>query len=165
MGRQVNFWAVPDDLEDLEAAIRRRHEIEVVHSRSPSAEPRIVDSVTFTEDQHRWLSYCLVRTEDVSQILMRHVPAQGYWVVDTLRSPVVEFDGCFFDQRILRRGRVYYTDGYYGDDAWVRKPEAFSTWAASVLALTRRRLLRHETNYLGKRAAAWLEENGGELVG
>jgi hypothetical protein len=165
MGRQANFWALPEDIEDLLVPIKGLHAVEVVHSRSPSAKPRIVGTLNFVENQHRWLDYFLVRREDLPQVAMEHISAQGYWVVDYVRSPVVEFSSCFFNERVLRRGRVYYNEGYDEGSEWRLKPEAFRAWAARVVAKTRKQLMRHGTNFLGKRAAVWMKEKGGKLEG
>ena len=49
-----------------------------------------------------------------------HVPAQI--------SPVVELTRCFFDGHILRRGRLYFVDRYYGTNGdWIEKPEGSKT--------------------------------------
>jgi hypothetical protein len=112
-----------------------------------------------------WLHLFLARPEDVDAVVMRHVPTQGYWTVDVLYSPVVEFQRCYFDGKILRRGRAYFVDKYFGPNAdVVQKPEAFRKWAQSVLGAIRRGLHRRGLDYVGSDAERWLLSTEGALV-
>ena len=71
--------------------------------------------------------------------MTRHVPAQGYWTIDVLRSPVREFNRCYYDGKMLRRRRLDYVDGFYGaDDQWQIKADGFRSWARAVLRKTKR---------------------------
>jgi len=93
------------------------------------------------------------------------VPTQGYWTVDVLRSPVVQFRGCYFDGKIPRRGRVYYVDGFYAEnDEWVEKPESFRAWAKAVLKAAKKGLKRQDSDYIGPEASEWLAQGDGHLA-
>ena len=61
MGHQLNFHATLPDVARLEEIVRAIEPVVVLHSRSPTAEPRIVPSVNFEEQGRRWLFYFLVR--------------------------------------------------------------------------------------------------------
>jgi|GEM_PF-1998874 len=165
MGHQVNFYATPTDISELERRIDLLEPMVIIHDRSPTSQPRIVSSLDITEGDRRWLYYYLVRKKDLERVLTEHVPAQKYWSIDSLRSPVIEFNSCYFDGKTLGRGRVYYVDGYYGaDDAWVEKPESFRAWAKKVLRTIKRPLKKHNRiDYIGQNALAWLEREQGEL--
>jgi hypothetical protein len=96
---------------------------------------------------------------------MRHIPARREWTVDVDASPVIEVTGCSFDGRRLRRGRVYYVDGFYDENkAWREKNGAFLKWAKQVLSETRRVLKPHGTDYIGAEASSWLRSTGGSLT-
>lgn len=165
MGHQVNFFAAPADIEQLQQRIGEIQPLCILHRRSPTAQPRVLDRLRFEEDGGTLLFYGLVRACDLSQVVTRLVPAQGYWTVDVSRSPVVELTSCYFDGKILRRGRVYHVDGCYGDDAeWVRKPEGFRTWAAAVLRETKKCLTRDGSDYIGPAAAELVARSAIELV-
>lgn len=165
MGHQLNFHATPQDVAELEAGIRKLEPMVILHDRSPIADPRVLPSLGFREDGQPLLFYYLVRVTDLSRVATRHVPTQGYWTVDVLRSPVVEFSSCYFDGKVLRRGRVYYVDGFYGEDEeWVDKPESFRLWARAILKTTRKALKKHGADYIGHDALTWLQHEGGKLV-
>jgi hypothetical protein len=160
MAHQVNFYAAPEDIAQIEAEVRQIEPIEFLHSRSQAAGPRVVSSLDLREDGTPWLFFYLVRESDLAAVVTNRVPAQGYWTVDVFRSPVVEFNRCYFDGNILRRGRVYYVDGFYrSDEIWVEKSEYFRRWAKSVFKITKRCLKRHGTDYIGQEAWSWLNES------
>lgn len=166
MGHQVNFFATPPDIVHLEAAAAKLEPMLVLHDRSSSAEPRVLPSLNHREGAERQLYYFLVRQCDLLSVVTEYVPAQHYWVVDVLRSPVVEFNASYFDDKILRRGRVYYVDGFYGNDGlWVEKATSFRAWAKRVLAATRKALTKYDDGeYIGPDARAWLHRGGGTLA-
>jgi hypothetical protein len=165
MGKQVNFYLIPDEIAQLEEKLRALKEpFVIIHNRSSNSEPRILSNLNFIEDDHRWLFYYLVRKDDYASILMRNVPEQNYWVIDNLRSPVIEFNSCFYDGSILRRGRLYYIESYYGiDDELVAKPEPFRKWAKSVLSLTKKNLEKFNNDYIGEKTKHWVKQ-GGKLL-
>ncbi len=166
MGHQVSFYILPDDIAEIESAIGQLEPMRVLHSRSPSRDPRVLPSCHFYDEDagHPWLSYYLVRECDLGDVVTRYVSAQGYWSIDSLRSPVMEFSSCYFDGEIIRRGRLYYVDGFYDEEAWIEKSEGFRHWAKAVLRVTKKRLERHDSDYVGRAASEWVDREGGRLV-
>jgi hypothetical protein len=165
MGHQVNFYLDPFDTLSLEQTIRTVEPLLVLHSRSPRSEPRVVESASIEEDGQPWLFAFLVRREDLQSVVTRHVPAQGYWTIDVLKSPVIEFNRCFFDCTVLRRGRLYYVDGYYNaNQTWEDKEDGFQQWAKTVLTRTKKVLKKYKGDYIGTGADAWHSSSGGKLV-
>ncbi len=162
MGRQIVFYLAPSDMLELEFRLKKCGEVLILHSRSDKPKPRIVESTDFKESGHQWLFFYLVQPDDLSAINLEEVPEQRYWSIDELSSPVVELTRGYFDGKILRRGRLYYTHGFYGeDDLWVEKPEPFKSWAKRLLSVTRRtlKLDRDVSAYVGPEAET-LKEKG-----
>lgn len=160
MSHQVNFFLTNVDANALEAVWLGRDPIVVVHSRSVDGVPRILPSSDLEEAGRRWLFFGLLKREHLGALKMCHVPAQGYWSIDVVKSPIVEFDRCFFDGHVLRRGRLYFVDGYYdAHGSWVEKEESFRKWAKSLVASTRDRLLRHNGDYVGPEARSLLDSS------
>jgi hypothetical protein len=165
VGKQVTFFLLPGDLIALETEIARLQPFVVLHSRSPSNEPKRLSALDPAKSGEDWLHLFLVRPDDVLHVVSQHVPAQGYWAVDSLLSPVIEFQRCFFDGGQLRRGRAYFNETFYDSSkALVQKPEAFTNWARSVLSVIRKNLNRQGGDYLGSEAKRWLAGDGGSLV-
>lgn len=164
MGHQVNFYLDSEDTNALEQRLKSIEPFLVLHSRSPSATPLVLDSLNATENGKPWLFFYLVRPDDLKEVVCSHVPAQGYWSVDCLRSPAIEFTRCYKDSKIIRRGRIYFVDGFFDSDAvWQEKPDDFRAWAKKILTTTKRSLKKRGPEYIGTGAEAW-EASGRELV-
>ncbi len=160
MGHQLRFCATPIDTAELQQRFAKLEPMRILHNRSPSREPRVVDSLDFSEGGQRWRHYCLVRASDLGSVLTQHVPAQGHWVVDELRSPTVKCGVSYVAERFMRVGRLYYVDGYYGPAGeWIEKPEPFRRWAGAILRAARRALTKHEDLYIGSDARQYLERD------
>jgi len=167
MGHQSSFFLTPKDTADLDRRLREKTEFIVLLWESPTASPRIVDSLNFSEEGDPGLNKFLARPEDLDKIVTHYVDTQGYWTLEGDNSPVVEFSGCFFDGKILREGRVYYVDkSWTRDGGWVDKSEAFRKWAKMVHTTIKKSLKRRASKYveyIGADAQAWVDA-GGQLV-
>jgi hypothetical protein len=165
MGHQINFYLSPADTATVWLELRKTDSVQLLHSRSPTAQPRLLGTSDLLDNIEPWLFYFLVKSDDVNSVVMRHVPAQGYWTVDVVQSPVVELIKCFFDGQIIRRGRLYYTDKYYAPDGQLtRKSDLFVKWAKSLFATTRKCLTKQGGDYVGKDAAQWIAASSVELA-
>lgn len=167
MSHQLSFRATPKDLFVLETEFMRAHGCTCLAWRSPVPVPRQLSSFSSYEPGVDDLTVFLTSSDTLDEVVLRHVAAQGYWTVDTLRSPVLELGRCFIEGNALRRGRLYYADGYYGASReWVLKPERFRQWATSLLKTARRVFRRVDGEYVGAEAAhmSVLPESGAAKV-
>jgi hypothetical protein len=165
MGHQVNFYITNKDTASLEATLRQLGSLCILHDRSLTAMPRVVDSLDVHEGDQPWLYLYLARCEHLPEVRTKHVPTQGYWAIDMIQSPAIEFTRSFFDGHILRRGRAYYVDGFYRPDgAWIEKSDSFKGWARSVLNTFKKSLRRKGSDYIGHDALSWLSSSGGKLI-
>lgn len=139
MGHQINFYLSPRDMLELEKELLSLEETLILHDRSRGPYPRIVDSTDLVEDGDRQHFFNFVRTADLDSVVMKEVKTQGYWNIDDLRSPVIEFTRSNFNGELIRRGRLYYIDVYYDDSGkLVGKTPGFDVWAKKVLSKARR---------------------------
>jgi hypothetical protein len=152
MGRQIRLLLTLEDADNLFATFHKGCHSGVVHARSPNPRPRVLNSVTFQEAGQPWLFYYLVNPEDVDSITMREVPAQGYWVVDSLRSPVIEFTKSFCDNKSIRAGRLWYDVKYYEGDNLLQKSQSFQSWASQIFKVARNTLTKRDNYFLGAQA-------------
>lgn len=160
MGHQVNFYLTSLDTALLEASLRSKSDFLILHSRSVTSVPRVVDTLSFDEHGKPWLFLFLIRPDDIASVIMRHVPAQNYWVVDTVKSPVIEVTRCFFDAKIIRRGRFYYNDSFYNSDGvLLEKSELFRNWAKSNFRIVKGELQKFGLFYIGHDAKIWKESS------
>lgn len=165
MSHQFTYCALLEDFAEIESKLRAIEPFVILYSRSPTAAPRIAPALDFKDESGTWLFCYLVREADLAAVMTRYVPTQGYWAIEDFHSPVIQCTGCFFDEKILRRGRMYYADGAYDKNgAWVQKSEAFRRWAAAVFRAAKKCLKKLDWRYIGPAAARWLETSGGKLV-
>lgn len=153
MGKQVNFYLTPSDLVDVEALINTIEPCYILHSRSKSNEPLVIESFTMKEKGNDWWDFYLVRQCDILDVKMEEVPSQGYWSIDGMQSPVIKFNKCPFDGFTLGRGRIYFNEKYYGANASLTyKPDAFKVWANTILRRVKKKLLKKDDFYWGEEA-------------
>jgi hypothetical protein len=165
MSHQFTYYALLDDFAQIEENLRRIEPIVILYDRSPTATPRTASALNFKDGDKGWLYFYLIREVDFGAVTTHYVPEQGYWTIECLPSPVIECDGCFFDGKILRSGRMYYTDGDYDKNGqWVWKSEGFRKWATTAFRAAKKCLRRIDRDYIGPAAGKWLETSGGKLV-
>lgn len=165
MSHQIRYFLLGEDVSDLERKLRAIEPLTILHSRSPSAKPRTVETFQVLEGEKPWPHLFLVRSEDVEKVVLQEVKTQSCWSIDQLVSPVLQLNTGFQDGLILRAGRLYYQDGFWGPDrAWIEKPEPFRMWAKKVLTAAKKTMKKHtSTHYIGPHAQTWLACVGGTL--
>lgn len=90
-------------------------------------------TLTIDDIEQSGLFLNLARPDDHKKIKMEFVPAQKHWTFEKFHSPLVEYDRCFFDGKVLRRGRLYYIDGAYNKKGeWVDKSDDFKNWEQGI---------------------------------
>lgn len=157
MGRQLNFFVMPQDLAALESTVRSAGEVMFLRSRHSTRNPEVLDSLVITRDQMGLvdLRAYLRRPHDLSQVALRYVPNQGHFVVEP-GCPVIELDRCLFDGRFLHRGRLHI---FTASD----RPADFTCWALRVFQAVRKSLTEQEAYggyyYFGQVARRWVEES------
>jgi hypothetical protein len=157
VGHQLNFFATTADLETIERHLRAHAPLAILHDRSPLPQPRSLNSLNAVADGKPVIYMCLARVDDLRATKLTHVPAQHYWAVDTIRSPVIEFTKPVLDGSSLRRGRFYYVDGFFTDSVWIEKDVDYCAWARDVLRIVRKCLIRKDGAFIGRDATTWLE--------
>src|SRR5437763_12970614 len=106
MSHQLIFFVTPTDLLQTMDAIARCGDFVIFRSRSSEEAPQLISRSDFDRNADRSLFYYLVRPQEPANVKFRNVPAQGYWSVDDLRSPVVQFIRSRFDGRTVGEGRL-----------------------------------------------------------
>jgi len=143
MSSQSNLFLTPADQSLLEQRLKKQCPVVFLDYRLERAAPQLLSTLVVDDYGETWLTVFLAHPASLGALVFEHVPRQGYWMVDLDRSPVIELSRCFYDGGILRRGRVYYSKGFYdGTGQWVEKPAEFLEWAKKVFSVTRKGLQR-----------------------
>lgn len=167
MGKQVNFYMHPDDLNDFNKMMRLDKELKMINNISQSKKPEVRESLTVTEYNKERLTIYLVQSKYINDVKMKFIAKQNYWLVDELCSAVIEFSRCYFDGVIMRRGRLYYQAGYYDEnDNWKDKPEDFKLWADKKLSWIKKNYQKEKgvEFYVGSHAKEWKASGGKFLI-
>jgi hypothetical protein len=101
----------------------------------------------------------------LGSIKLDSIEKQGYWSVNTLFSEVIEFSGCYFDGKTLKRGRFFYESGFYDAQQWRDKSSRFLEWSEAMFRAAKKPLKRISSldAYVGEDAERW-RSAGGLLV-
>jgi hypothetical protein len=152
--RQVNFYVHPEEQEWLEERLEGAGQFTIVRGLDESGRAKLSSTTVIKEFGKEDLKIYLVRPEDVDRICSVGAPNRVERFVDDLRSPVVEFSRCYFDERVLRRGRLYMVDSYYDDfDRLTKKPADFVAWGRKLIDVVRNSLERRsDGDYVSGRA-------------
>jgi hypothetical protein len=157
MGKQIQIYLAPQDVIDFELALKSRGAV-ILRRSSPERRPAISGTARVQTPEATGVDGYIARADDIEHVSLRAVPAQSVWAVDSLRSPVIEFFGCHFDQKTLKRGRLFYDPGFYdAKGTWVEKPKDFEDWAKDIFKLARKMFKKDSKldAYIGPEAKEW----------
>jgi hypothetical protein len=165
MGHQLNYFLMPEDTRLLEERLRERCPVAFLDTRSQQPAAVQLPGLEVAEFGKTRLRVLLAPPEALESVILEYIPQQGYWLVDSSRSPVIEMDRCYYDGSILRKGRLYYQRQFVDKGAWVEKPADFQAWAKRVFTVVRKGLQRDPEvlAYLGPHAQQ-ARQRGLELV-
>ena len=163
MGHQVNFFVLPADLPVIERAIRSSGDVCFLEDRTPTERPVVLDTLAFDKAEmgHRQFRAYIARESALPAVQTKFIAAQGYWLIDAAVSPVIEFDRCFFDGHVLRRGRAYFaTDLRFRPE--LPDPD-FVKWGDRIMSRIKKTLLRApevpSSIYVSAAALEWIRHN------
>jgi hypothetical protein len=164
MGRQVNFYMLPEDQLEFEAWLRAKGDVCFINQPLRTEEIEVIPTLIVPEMGKTWLGVYLAQRTDLENILVKYVASQNYWLIDDNQSPVVEFGRCYFDGSILGRGRLYFRTGFYSDEEQ-EKEKQFINWADKILKWIRTHYNRDPKTgyYIGPHAKKWILHKGGQL--
>lgn len=162
MGRQIRILMLPDDMLALERDLQK-FEIRIVPG--DLKEPRLdfFSDFQLRKPGKENLRVYLTRQEDLQSVVIRPSGNGRMWTIDDLRSPVIQFDRCYFDGKIIRKGRFFYDLSWFGSNGKiVSKSEGFQKWAQQMFAFCRKKLVRNAEldAYVGASAMNWLNRGG-----
>lgn len=132
--KQINFYALEEEIVKFLEAF----DIEIIGM--PIFNNEVVSFVSLSEAvkyNFNWpLQYRITKQEFSSDICLKFIESQNYYLIDSLRSPVIDLTLCYCDlkQNKIRRGRMFYQTGFYNnDEVWQDKNHEFVSWADELL--------------------------------
>lgn len=168
MGHQVNFFVMPADLPELEAAIRSTGEVCFLAGKSPTAQPAELGTIAreqATGPAH--FQYYIARRQELPAVSTRFSETGGYWLIEDTRSPVIELVPGRFSGSALSRGRAYFAS----DLRFRPEPPSpdFVRWGDRVLSRLKKKLTHRPELapglYFGASALEWIHDSGATMSG
>jgi hypothetical protein len=162
MGRQFQVYLLPADAARILDLVRQKTGVRLISSRSLGSEPAEIESPVQSELGVSRVD-CLLVPDLSVPIKLDHLEKQDNWVINTLHSEVVEFSGCHFDGKTLKKGRFFYDAGFYDADQWQEKSPRFLDWAEGLFRAVKKSLKRAPSldAYVGEDAELWRSRGGG----
>ena len=163
--RQINFFLTAFDQASLLERFSDRGDFAIVNPVSPNGAPHLLETAEIKAMGTDRLAIFLVQRDRIDDIQFKFIAKQTYYIVDVVRSPVIEFDRCYHHANRLNRGRLYFVTAYFDERILIRKDEAFVAWTSSLIAIARRKLRKDPKSffYFGEDALK-LKEVGTEMV-
>ncbi|MBK9502112.1 MAG: hypothetical protein IPO06_22595 [Leptospiraceae bacterium] len=170
---QINFYLTPNDAEAINAYIHSNGWL-IISQPMRENKLEFVDSILdrVREGKEIQSFKYLVRKEDQDLVIIKHVPTQNHYLIDSSNSPVVEF---WYppqnEKNVIRRGRVYYAKDYLDKAAkteplknpeFLKNADDFFKWIRKNFKNAK--LPGYEGLLVSENAAKWVKETGGELV-
>ncbi len=164
MGRQVNFFMHPEDENVFLDFLKTTGDVAYIPLPQKSMHLQTSDKITPRNHPDCWLRVYLLLKTYSDDVIMEEVKSQRYWLIDEF-SPVIQFRRCFFDGKILRRGRLYFVTSYYDEQGEkVSLPEPFLKWGARILSWIRKNYIKvTKDSYYTSPSALAFQKSGGIL--
>ena len=171
--KQINFYLFPWDLTKVDLLFEELGNVRILGLPMPTQKLRISKKVGSADfNQKNWVSTYWVMESQLDQVILEFVEKQNYYLIDDLRSPVIECIRCYWDveKNTLRRGRLYFKEGYWNDNKeWVRKNEAFLNWANLLFkrfrkVFKRSKLEGFRSDLISPDVENWVLKENGRLI-
>ena len=161
MGRQIQLHMLPEDRDEFLSFIQQRDPVVITLRDSDSADIEPADNFHLGSDK----TLCLWNSRFLPSIKREWISDPGYYRVDILYTPVLEFTPSFTatweGKPALGQGRLF---GNF--EPYLGKPKGFEKWYESLVRWIRTRYHRNPrrtSGYVGP-AAYDFYRNGGYLL-
>lgn len=131
-------------MENLEKVLKQKLDLLILANTSKTPSPVILPQLKLEKMGKEDLLVYLIRPCDLDKVRFYLVEELDECVIDSLYSPVIEFDRCYINKNKITRGRMYYVTGYYDEnDEWIEKESEFLDWAQKLFKIAKKSLKRN----------------------
>jgi hypothetical protein len=133
VGRQVRFRAAPADVDGLQDHLRSVDAVFVPWSAPTDA----IETQPDLNSSGLGTPY-IVRRQDLGCLRRYFVESQGYWLVEQMTCPLIDWLPGRLDDNPISYGRLHFETTIRQGDVWLPMPPGFVKWADSILGWVRR---------------------------
>ena len=158
MGRQIHFYMLPEDRASFLHLVQERDAVVVIARDSDSAEIQDATELDIGSDK----VLCLWNRKFVPHLKREWMADPGYYRVDVLRTPTLEFissfSGTWEGKPALGQGRLF---GNF--EPYLEKPAHFENWYESLVRWIRTNYQRGTEElggYVGPKAYEFYQKGG-----
>jgi hypothetical protein len=153
-GSQVNVFLLPQDTVEMERQLRRRVPFVGARALEPDGRALRIESLAVEEMGKTRLRVYLLPEWLAARADLYSTEERSGDQIDPGVMPLVEFDRCYHEPGLLRRGRFY---GVESASALNREPVEvqlrYRQWLKDLISVVRRTLVRLDTGlYIGDHA-------------
>jgi len=164
MGKQINFYMLPEDEKKFIAYVLQRNNVVMITAPFESKSPNIISSLPEPFSEPFWRSIYFWDKNVNGKLETKYIEKQGYFLIDALMSSVIEFSRSFMRDNFLVRGRIWAQPKYWKGDEIVFKGKNFENWFNAVTRWIRKHYQRiSELEYIAPHALEWKKRRGGVL--
>lgn len=159
MGRQINFYMLPEDEKEFISDVLQRKDVVMIAEPFESKFPNIISSLPEPFSKPFWHSIYFWTIN--GKLETKYIEKQGYFLIDSLTSPVIEFSRSFMRDNLLVRGRIRAQLQYWKSNEIVSKGKEFENWFNAIARWIRKHYQKiSELEYIGPHALEWRKRGG-----
>jgi hypothetical protein len=147
MGRQLRFYILPEETDQLLSELKASHGLRILSPKSDNARPFESESATANYIEigstgvYSFGQYYLVSGTD-AKTPMHYLEELEKWHIDLEQSEAIELSTCNHGSGILSQGRLYFQKDMLAPakDAILQKNPDFVKWAETIFRSTKKSL-------------------------
>lgn len=132
--KQINFYAMIDELSSIQTWLKKNNCL-FITVPIKNINSIYINKIDIKINEGEWDIVYLVTGENSQRIKLKFINSQGHYLIDSLRSPVVEFSRpSIIRDGSLNRSRLYFNNGYYEEREWIDKDKKFISWGTKLIS-------------------------------
>jgi hypothetical protein len=125
MGKQINFFLAENDISTLETYLQENNWV-ILSVPMPSENLIATANLRFPNPVlPSYPKLYLAQKNTLSEIKLKYIETQDYYLPDDIRSPLIEFFDSNMQDAVYQRGRLFYEGEYWTESGKIQKNEAF----------------------------------------
>jgi hypothetical protein len=163
MGRQINFFMMPEDVAELDEQVREMGFL-MVADKMPTSEILYLNSLNSKECHDKFLFL----EQEKPVIHTKFIEEQNFYWIHPMENPVIEFSPCHLseDGNTLIEGRFFYEIEYFNNkEQLLTCSDEFLKKAEKLFRSYKKRFKKYRIKryYIGDSAWNWAQEQDKQL--
>jgi len=161
MGRQINFYMLPEYEKEFISYVLQRKNVAMITVSFESKSPNIISSLPEPFSEPFWRSIYFWDKNIDGKLETKYIEKHGYFLIDSLMSSVIEFSRSFIRDNFLVRGRIWAQLKYWKGNEIVSKGKDFENWFNAIARWIRKHYQKtSELEYIAPHALEWKKRGG-----